>query len=525
MWVDYGYSLGFPRLIDEALAQRASDLERVKVRAALADTEPQVLLANPEQQHFIYSSWHLSAAERRHHDRGNCSYIPSSLGEIPGMFRQGLADRPDIAFVQVTPMDKDGYFNFGASIAYQKALCDAARAVVLEVSESQPWVNGGRDEVIHISRVDHVVENTKYALAERPDPPVKKTDEMIATHVADLIEDEATIEIGIGAIPTAIANLLMKSGLKDLGVHSGSITDGVVDLIKAGIVTCAKKSLHPGKVVLTTLHGTRKLYDFVDHNPMIAGFSCDYTHARDVIAQNRTQICINNALRVDLKGQVCSESVGARQISGTGGQLDWIRGAHASPGGKAITCLYSTYTDGEGQRKSNIVPTLELGDMVTVPATDISWIVTEFGAVNLRGQTTWQRAKLLISVAHPDFRAELEEAARRINVVLAGARRPGSTGSEREAPPTARQSEFTSGIAVFSGKPLLATTQAIPRASSTARTTTVAESISCADISSTFLRKAHANLLDGSAKPTVPTPSYPNASGRPAIGPVPPPSV
>jgi acyl-CoA hydrolase len=127
MWVDYGYSLGFPRLIDEALAQRASDLERVKVRAALADTEPQVLLANPEQQHFIYSSWHLSAAERRHHDRGNCSYIPSSLGEIPGMFRQGLADRPDIAFVQVTPMDKDGYFNFGASIAYQKALCDASK--------------------------------------------------------------------------------------------------------------------------------------------------------------------------------------------------------------------------------------------------------------------------------------------------------------------------------------------------------------------------------------------------------------
>jgi acyl-CoA hydrolase len=287
---------------------------------------------------------------------------------------------------------------------------------------------GGRDEVIHISEVDCVVENTRYALAERPDPPVKKTDEMIATHVAALIEDEAAIEIGIGAIPTAIANLLMNSGLKDLGIHSGSITDGVVDLINAGIITCAKKSLHPGKVVLTTLHGTRKLYDFVDRNPMIAGFSCDYTHARDVIAQNRQQTCINNALRVDLRGQVCSESEGTRQISGTGGQLDWIRGAHASPGGKAITCLYSTYTDGQGQRKSNIVPTLELGDMVTVPATDISWMVTEFGAVNLRGKPTWQRAKLLISIAHPEFRAELEEAAQRINVMPRGARGLGSAG-------------------------------------------------------------------------------------------------
>jgi acyl-CoA hydrolase len=325
-------------------------------------------------------------------------------------------------------MDKDGYFNFGASIAYEKALCDAAGTVVVEVSESQPWVNGGRDEVIHLSQVDYVVENTQYSVPELPDSPATKADEMIAEHIVGLMEDESTIEIGIGGIPTAIANLLMKSGLKDLGVHSGSITDGVVDLINAGIVTCAKKSVNTGKVVLTSLRGTRKLYDFVDHNPMIAGFSCDYTHALNVIAQNRKQVCINNALRVDLRGQVCSESVGTRQISGTGGQLDWIRGAHASPGGKAFTCLYSTYTNRGGQAKSNIVPTLELGDMVTVPAADVSYVVTEFGAVNLKGKTTWQRAKLLISIARPDFRAELEEAAQRMNVVTKGTRALGSGG-------------------------------------------------------------------------------------------------
>lgn len=422
MWVDYGYKLGFPRLIDEKLAQRASELQRVKIRAALAESEPQVLKADPAQEHFIYGSFHLSAAERRYHDRGCCSYIPSHLGDIPRMYREHALERPDIAFVQTTPMDENGWFNFGASIAYERALCDAARIVVLEVCESQPWVAGGRDEAIHISEVDYVVENTKYPLVELPDPPVTGADEAIAGHIVSLMEDGSCIEIGIGAIPTTIANLLIKSKLKDLGIHSGSITDGVVDLVNAGIATCAKKTLHPGRVVLTSLHGTRKLYDFVDHNPMIAGFSCDYTHARDVIARNARQVCINNALRVDLRGQVCSESVGTRQISGTGGQLDWIRGAHASPGGKAFTCLYSTYTNKNGQLKSNIVSTLELGDMVTVPATDVSYVVTEFGAVNLAGRTTWQRAKLLISIAHPDFRAELEEAAQRINVLTKGAR-------------------------------------------------------------------------------------------------------
>jgi acyl-CoA hydrolase len=339
-----------------------------------------------------------------------------------------MADRPDIAFVQVTPIDTAGYFNFGAAVSYQKALCDAAKTVVLEVSESQPWVEGGHDAVIHISEVDYIVENTKYPLVELPDPPTTQPDEAIAEHVVGLMEDGSTIEIGIGAIPTAIANLLMHSGLRDLGVHSGSITDGVVDLVKAGIVTGARKTLHPGKVVLTTLHGTRKLYDFVGRNPMVAGFPCDYTHALNVIAQNAKQVCINNALRVDLRGQVCSESMGTRQISGTGGQLDWIRGAHASPGGKAITCLYSTYVNKQGHIESNIVPVLEHGDMVTVPATEISCVVTEFGAVNLRGSTTWQRAKLLTSIAHPDFRAGLEEAAQRINVVTRGAQGLGPSG-------------------------------------------------------------------------------------------------
>lgn len=204
MWIDYGYALGFPRLIDEKLAQRAAELEKVKIRAALADTEPQVLRADPEQEHFIYNSWHLSASERRYHDRGCCTYIPSNLSEIPRMYREWLHDEVDIAFIQVTPMDKHGYFNFGASIAYEKALCDVAKTVVVEVSESQPWLSGGYGEIIHVSQVDYIVENTQYELAERPDPPITKADKMIAGYIVDLIEDESTIELGIGGIPTAV---------------------------------------------------------------------------------------------------------------------------------------------------------------------------------------------------------------------------------------------------------------------------------------------------------------------------------
>ena len=427
-WVDYGYALGFPRLIDESLAGRVPELHGVKLRAALARSEPQVLRADPSQQHIVYNSFHLSTIERRYHDKGCCSYIPSSLGDIPRLYRQDMPERPDIAFVQVSPMDESGRFNFGASISYEKALCDAAQRVVLEVCESQPWLMGGRDETIHISEVDYVVENTKYPLVELPDTPVTAADEAIARHVVSLMEDGATIEIGIGAIPTAISTILAHCGLKDLGVHSGSITDGVVDLVNAGIVTGARKTLHPGRIVLTTLHGTRKLYDFVDRNPMVAGFSCDYTHDMNVIARNAKQMCINNALRIDLRGQVCSESNGTRQISGTGGQLNWIRGAHASPGGKAITCLYSTHVDKEGVAQSTIVPVLEHGDMVTVPAADVSWVVTEHGAVNLRGRTTWQRAKLLLSIAHPDFRAGLEQAARSSNMLTRGTWSLGASG-------------------------------------------------------------------------------------------------
>jgi len=317
-------------------------------------------------------------------------------------------------------MNEHGYFNFGAAISYQKAICDVARTVVVEVNESQPWVYGGYDDSIHISQVDYVVHNKQYQIAELPAAPISKTDEEIAEHIANLIEDEATIQLGIGSIPNTVGKLLLKYGLQDLGIHTGMLTDSMVDLIETGVVTGSKKSLNPGKVVHTCAVGSRKLYEYINHNTMLAGFPANYTHNPDIIAQNKKMVAINSALRVDLKGQVCSESSGQRQISGTGGQLEWIRGAYRSPDGKAIICLHTTHQDKDGKLASNIVPTLKLGDTVTVPSTDVFYIVTEFGSVNLKGKSTWQRAKLLISIAHPDFRNWLEEAAREANLITTG---------------------------------------------------------------------------------------------------------
>ena len=420
MWIDYGYFCGFPLLIDEKLAERAHELEKVKIRAWASLTEPQVLKVDPKQEHFIYNSWQFSAMERKHHNRGCCSYIPSNLGEMPGIYRECLKDEVDIAFLEVTPMNEHGYFNFGASISYQKAICDVAQIVIVEVNESQPWVYGGYDEAIHISQVNYIVENREHEIAELPLVQATETDEKIADHIVELIDDGATIQIGIGGMPHTVGKLLIKYGLKDLGIHTGMFTDSMMDLIEAGVVTGRKKSLDPGKAVHTCTIGSKRLYQYINHNTILAGFPVNYTHNLYVIAQNKKLIAINSALRVDLKGQVCSESAGQRQISGTGGQLEWIRGAYLSPGGKAFICIHSTHSDKDGKLVSNIVPTLELGDVVTVPRTDVSYIVTEFGMVNLKGKSTWQRAKLLISVSHPDFRDELEEAAVKANLITRG---------------------------------------------------------------------------------------------------------
>jgi len=418
MWIDYGAICGFPSLIDEKLCGRAAELKDVKIRAEHSHT--QIPRTDPEQKHFIHNSWFLGKVERDYHKNGACSYIPFGLSEGPRMYRQWLKDQVDITFIEVTPMDERGDFNFGTAVTRQKAACEVAKTVVLEVNEHQPWVYGGYDETVNIKQVDYIVENYEYRIPEFPAAVVTAEDEVIAGLLAGQIGDGATIQLGVGAIPSVVGKLLIRHGLKDLGVHSEMFNDSMMELIEAGVVTGARKSLNPGKAVHCFAAGSERLYKFMDRNPALAGFPVDYTNDPYTIARNENQIAINSALRVDLRGQVCSESVGTRQISGTGGQLEFTRGAYLSPGGQAFICLHATRPDKDGKMISNIVPTLEPGDMVTVPASDVSQVVTEYGMVNLKGKSVWQRAKALISIAHPDFRDTLTETAIKAGFITRG---------------------------------------------------------------------------------------------------------
>jgi len=420
MWVDYGAIGGFPSLIDEKLAGRGGELSGVKIRAENCPTR--IPGADPQQEHFVYNSWFLGKMERAYNSAGSCSHIPFGLGDGPRLYREFLKDASDIVFVEVSPMDENGFFSFGASITRQKAMCDVAKNVVVEVNRSQPFVYGGYDQAIHISAVDWVVENDTYPIAEFPLPAVSEEDRQIAARIAGYIEDGATLQIGIGGIPGAVSGLLKQANVKNLGIHTEMINDGMVSLMEAGIVTNSNKSMNQGKSVFCFAAGSRKLYEFINRNPSVAGFPVDYTNNPFVIAEQHKQVAINSALKVDLKGQVCSESIGYRQISGTGGQLEFTRGAYASPGGHAFICFHSTFTDKEGENHSRIVPWLDRGDTVTVTATDVSYLVTEYGAVNLKGLATWQRVKALISIAHPAFREELERQAFDCGLITRGSR-------------------------------------------------------------------------------------------------------
>lgn len=419
MWVDYGAILSFPYLIDEELAKRAASLQRVKIRGCLALKEPAVLKADRDGEHFIYNEWHFSKVSRMFHDQGCCSYIPYNLGEGPVLYRGGVTHRPDVAFMEVTPMDGEGFFNFG-TIEKNKAVCDMASTVVVEVNQSMPWIMGGYDERIHVSEVDFVVENDRFPVGELVPSTPTKVERLNASQVAEIVEDGSTIQLGIGGLPNEVGRLLIKRGVKDLGIHTEMFTEGMMEMFEAGTVTNRMTNLNASRAVCTFFIGSRKLYDFIDHNPAVAGFPVDYTNDPTIISQHRNMVAINSAVEVDLQGQVSSESHGYRHISGTGGQLQFVRGAHASTGGKAVICLPSTFKSSGGKVRSRITAGLSPGTVVTVPRTDVSWIATEFGMVNLKGMVVWERAKALISIAHTDFRAELEEQARRFNIIPKG---------------------------------------------------------------------------------------------------------
>ena len=412
-WVDYGTNNSFPVLLDAALAKRRDELRRVKVRGNLIRGPVAVAECDPTLEHFVYHSWHCSAYERKLCEQGRAFFTPMVFRNEAWYYEQFLT--VNVAMVSVAPMDRHGYFNLSCALGINRTVLERAEHVILEVNEALPRIQGGFGESVHISEIDCVVEAGHRPLWEMKSPAPSETDVQIAGHIFPHIRDGATVQLGIGGTPNALGELIAESELKDLGMHTELCSDGYLALAKAGKLTNRRKTLYPGRGILGLAIGSQELYDWVDDNPGVAGFPLRWVNDPTVIAQNEDMISINACLNVDLYGQVSAESAGARQISGTGGQLDFVTGATMAKGGKAFLCLPSTYTDRAGERHSRIVPTFQ-GDIVTTPRSQAYYIVTEYGARNLAGLSTWERADALISLAHPDFRDTLirEAEARRI---------------------------------------------------------------------------------------------------------------
>ena len=414
-WVDYTTATSKPVLLDRALAARKDELRDVKVRGNMLEGPIEIMECDPEQEHFTYNTWHCSSYERKRCAKGQCYFIPMVFHNLTAYYHFFLD--VDVAMISLPPMDKHGYFNLSVNTGTSAEILRKAKVVIVEINEHLPKMRGGYDDCIHISEVDYIVEGPHDPFPDLMEKSVTEQQMQIAAQVIPHIRDGSTLQLGIGSLPNAVGTMLAESDLKDLGMHTELCSDGYLAMAQAGKLTNRRKSLHPGKGVLGLAIGSRALYDWVDDNPGIAGFPLSYVNDPNVIARNENMISINGCLNVDLYGQVGSESAGTRQISGTGGQLDFVTGASMAKGGKSFLCMSSAYTDRQGQRHSRILPSFG-GDIVTTPRSQSHYIVTEYGAVNLAGMNTWQRAEKLIAIAHPDFREELIKKAEQQHIWL-----------------------------------------------------------------------------------------------------------
>lgn len=400
--------------VDAALALRKSEFRDVILITTTRAKPLKCVEADPHRESFIWNDWHFSGLGRKYGEQGLASYIPLCYHQGPQNVM--LYEEPDVVVVQVTPMDANGFFNFSTSCSLTPAYCRKSKKVVVEVNTQAPRCLGGLDESIHISQVDMVVEGPNSPLLQLPAGATSEVDRMIAGHVMELLEDGSTIQLGIGSLPNIVGSMIAHSGLKDLGVHTEMLADSYVDMYEAGRITGKRKTIDRGKMVYTFAMGSQKLYDFLDNNPAAAIFPASYTNDPCIIGRNPKVVAINNAIEIDLFTQVSSETSGPRQISGTGGQLDFIMGAYRSEGGKGLICINSTFKKRDGTIGSRIVPTLSPGTIVTCPRSIVHYVVTEFGCAQMKGKSTWQRAEALINIAHPDFKDELVREAEAMGI-------------------------------------------------------------------------------------------------------------
>ena len=415
MWLDYGMALCMPVAVDAALAQRRDELTGVSIRGIMAMRPLAVVEQDPEQKAFSYSSWHLSALERHWAEHGRCDYIPMAYSNKPEIYRKCL--EVDIAFLSVPPMDRHGFFNFSLANSATMAVLETAKTVVLEINEALPVCRGGLEECIHIRNVDYIVEGGRHPLVELPASPVSDVERRIASQIVSQLKDGSTIQIGIGGVPNAVGEVLAESDLKDLGMHTEMLADAFLKLHQCGKLTNARKNIDRHKGVWSFCAGSTELYDWVADNPGLASYPVNYTNAPHIMGQNNRLITINCCIEADLFAQISSESSSVRQISGTGGQLDFVHGSFISDGGKSFICMASTFTDKKsGEVKSRIVPVLPQGEIVTAPRSQIHQLVTEWGAAVLAGLSIKERCQAIIGLAHPDFRDQLGREAEKLGL-------------------------------------------------------------------------------------------------------------
>ena len=414
-WVDYASGASFPVDLDAALARRKGDLRDVKVRGNLELVPVQIVEQDPEGEAFTYATWHCSGYGRHYVNAGRAFFSPMLFRYCGSYYEKGYAT-VDVAMISVTPMDRHGNFGFSLSNCYTQEVLDAADRIIVEVNEHLPVIYGLACDHINIADVDCVVESGADVCSLPPAAPPSAIDEAIAGNIFPYLSDGMTLQLGIGGIPNALGSLIAKSDLKDLGMHAEYMSDGYLSLYESGKITDKKKELQPGKGVFSTCSGSKALYDFLDHNMAIMSAPMKYVNNPDTIGQFKNFVSINGCLNIDLYGQVCSESAGTRQISGTGGQLDFVTGAYQSGNGKAFLTLPATFTDRQGTVHSRILPRFTDGDIITTPRAQAPYIVTEYGVAQLTGRTTWQRAESLIAIAHPDFRDELVKAAEKQHI-------------------------------------------------------------------------------------------------------------
>jgi itaconate CoA-transferase len=405
-----GLSVAEPPALLNALADRlrAGDLKKLRAFSSLSlEYSAKTILAPDLSDCVDNYSWFVSSSDRNAVKVGLSYYVPNYARELPRLIAEYMD--LDVCMTTVSPMDKAGYFSFGTSNDYTSTAARHCKRLIVEVNRNMPRVFG--DSMIHISEVYAIVEN-HIPLLELPEPPPKPEDAIIGKLIADLVPDGATIALGVGGIPGAVARSLADH--KDLGIHSGAFVPAMVDLIEKGVINGRKKTIHPRKHVFTIAPGTKRQYDFLNDNPSMESYPVSYVEDPNIIARHDNMISISSILEVDLLGQCNAEYLGGAQFGGTGGQLDFVRGAFAARNGKAFLAFYST---ARGGKASRVVPRFESGTAMTTPRMDVHYLVTEYGVVNLKGKSTHDRALDITSLAHPSFRDGLIRAAEDMHLV------------------------------------------------------------------------------------------------------------